>query len=94
MRRVIWDPGFRRALKRRTKNQPQLAAKVIAVLSTLAIDPFALSLKTHKLQGDLGGLWSCSVEYDFRLIFRFETLADDDEDAIVLIDAGSHDDVY
>jgi addiction module RelE/StbE family toxin len=94
MRRVIWEEGFRRALKRRTKNQPQLRAKVIETLTTLASDPFAPPLKTHKLQGGLNALWSCSVEYDFRIIFRFEELDDEPEAAVVLVDVGTHDEVY
>jgi addiction module RelE/StbE family toxin len=94
MRQVIWEEGFRRALKRRTKNQPQLRAKVIETLTNLAADPFAPPLKTHKLQGDLKNLWSCSVEYDFRIIFRFEELDEESEAAVVLIDVGTHDEVY
>jgi addiction module RelE/StbE family toxin len=93
MRQVIWEEGFRRNLKRRTKNQPQLRAKVLEILRTLASDPFTPSLKTHKLQGEFKGIWSCSVEYDFRVIFRFE-VGTEEEETIVLIDAGTHDEVY
>ena len=64
------------------------------VLSLLESDPFTPSLKTHKLQGELKGLWACSVEYDCRIVFRFEALEGESEEAIVLIDIGTHDEVY
>jgi addiction module RelE/StbE family toxin len=94
MRVLIFDKSFRRALKRRCKNRPKLQAKVLETLSLLEIDPFSPVLKAHKLQGELQGLWSCSVEYDFRIVFYFQKLKDEEEEAIVLVDVGTHDEVY
>jgi addiction module RelE/StbE family toxin len=94
MRTMLIDESFRRALKRVCKNRPHLQAKVAAVLSLREINPFTPSLKTHKLQGELKGLWACSVEYDCRIIFCFQALEGEIEEAIVLIDVGSHDEVY
>jgi mRNA-degrading endonuclease YafQ of YafQ-DinJ toxin-antitoxin module len=71
MRVLIFDESFRRALKRRCKNRPKLQAKVLTTLSLLENDPFSPALKTHKLQGELKRLWSCHVEYDFRIVFYF-----------------------
>ena len=51
-------------------------------------------LKTHKLSGWLKGLWACSVEYDCRIVFALEPDPDTGDDMIVLIDLGSHDEVY
>jgi addiction module RelE/StbE family toxin len=94
MRTLLMDESFRRSLKRRCKNRPQLRAKVLEVLSLMEIDPFSPSLKTHKLQGEMAGLWACSVEYDCRIVFRFHLLEGELQDAIVLIDVGTHDEVY
>jgi addiction module RelE/StbE family toxin len=94
MRTLLRDESFNRAIKRRCKNRPKLREKVLATLSTLELDPFDPSLKTHKLQGDLKDLWACSVEYDFRIVFKFLQLEGELEEAIVLIDAGTHDEVY
>jgi addiction module RelE/StbE family toxin len=94
MRTLVFDESFRRALRKRAKKRPDLRAKVTETLSLLEIDPFTPSLKTHKLQGELKGLWACSVEYDCRIIFRFEALDGEEEEAIVLIDIGNHDEVY
>jgi mRNA interferase YafQ len=94
MKKIIWEEGFRRALKRQIKKQPLLQAKVINILKRLAVNPFDPALKTHKLKGDLKGLWACTVEYDCRIIFRFQEMAGEEEEAVMLIDVRSHDEVY
>jgi addiction module RelE/StbE family toxin len=94
MRTIITDVSFKRAFRRRFKNRPQLQDKIMATLDLLVLDPFAPSLDTHKLQGNLKGYWSCSVEYDCRIVFRFTALDGEPEEAIVLVDVGSHDEVY
>jgi addiction module RelE/StbE family toxin len=94
VRQVIWAESFRRAFKRRAKSQRQFQTKILDTLVVLATDPFAPALKTHKLQGELRGLWACSVEYDCRIIFRFQALEGEAEEAIMLIDIGTHDEVY
>ena len=93
MRKLVWDASFRRAFKRKTQQNRLLARHIFTVLDTLTIDPFEPSLKTHKLRGALEGLWACWVEYDCRIIFAIEADVTG-EDLIVLIDIGSHDEVY
>jgi addiction module RelE/StbE family toxin len=34
-------------------------------------NPFDPRLKTHKLKGRLEGLWSFSVNFDYRILFEF-----------------------
>ena len=71
-----------------------MEAKILAVLELLSDDPFTTSLKSHKLTGQLDGLWSCSVAYDCRIIFAFRKDPITGDDLIVLVDIGSHDEVY
>jgi mRNA-degrading endonuclease YafQ of YafQ-DinJ toxin-antitoxin module len=95
MRIVISSIGFKRAFKRRCKNRPQLQVKVRKTLALLEFDPFFPSLKTHKLEGKLKDSWACSVEYDFRIVFQFYPSEDGTaEEAILLVDIGTHDEVY
>ena len=94
MRKLAWDTSFRRAFKRHTRNNPTLQNRIFQVLDRLAEDPFYPTLKTHKLSGQLEGLWACWVEYDCRIVFAFEPDPDTGEDMIVLIDLGTHDEVY
>jgi mRNA interferase YafQ len=60
----------------------------------LSNDPFTPSLKSHKLTGRLEGLWSCAVADDYRIIFAFRPDTITGEVLIVLVDIGSHDEVY
>ncbi|EHJ14237.1 hypothetical protein CWATWH0003_1101 [Crocosphaera watsonii WH 0003] len=39
-------------------------------------------------------MWSCSVSYDCRIIFIFSQDEDSEESLIILVDIGSHDEVY
>ena len=94
MRRLAWHTSFRRAFKRRTRKDAGLKERVLTVIKQLTVDPFDQRLKTHKLRGQLEGLWACWVEYDCRIVFAFEPDPDADEDMIVLIDIGTHDEVY
>ena len=94
MRKLVWDNSFRRAFKKRTRNEPALKERIFETLEQLVEDPFHPRLRTHKLKGELNGLWACWVEYDCRIIFLFEADPEGLENAIVLVDLGSHDEVY
>ncbi len=85
---LIWGSSFKRAYRRLTKRNPQLKPAIHKALRTFATDVFAPSLRTHKLSGQLQGLWGFTVGYDCRIVFRFIN-----GDAM-LVDIGSHDEVY
>ena len=94
MRTLAWDASFHRAFKRRIRRNPHLRERIFGVLELLAQDAFDPRLKAHKLRGQLKGLWACWVEYDCRIVFAFEPDPESGEDMIVLIDIGTHDEVY
>nr|WP_246862996.1 type II toxin-antitoxin system YafQ family toxin [Dolichospermum sp. UHCC 0315A] len=94
MLEVVWSSGFKRSFRKITKKTPQLKNQIVNVLRLLSDDPFTPSLKSHKLGGNLAGLWSCSVAYDCRIIFNFSEDEELLEMVILLIDIGSHDEVY
>ncbi len=94
MKTLVWNDSFRRAFKRLVRKNPGMQAKVFSALATLEQDPFSPSLKAHKLKGNLGGLWACSVEHDCRIIFEFKQDSASSEAFIFLINIGSHDEVY
>ncbi len=94
MRQLLFTSAFKRAFKKLIRRQPNLKASIEGRLRFLAIDPFAPMLQTHRLKGKLSGTWACSVEYDCRIIFSFVENEDETEDDILLIDIGSHDEVY
>jgi addiction module RelE/StbE family toxin len=94
MMKLAWGSSFRRAFKRYTRNNLARQDRVLQTLDELAHDPFHPGLKTHKLSGQLRGLWACTVEYDCRIVFAFEPDPVTGDDVIVLVDLGTHDEVY
>lgn len=94
MRNITFDPSFKRAYKSLLKKRPDLKLKIETIFYILATDAFEPSLQTHKLRGQLSGSWACTVEYDCRIVFDFVQPTKDGEEEILLIDIGSHDEVY
>ncbi len=80
------------ALRRFLKKRPQLAAAVETTLQLLSQDAFDPRLKTHKLSGNLEGVWACGAGYDLRILFDF--VEREGAEAILLLTVGTHDDVY
>jgi addiction module RelE/StbE family toxin len=72
------------------KKHPELRDKFKRVVLKLIQNPFDLSLKTHKLRGDLRDFYACSLNYEYRVIL---TIVVTDRE-IVLVDIGTHDEVY
>ena len=89
MIKISFDNSFKRAFKKRIKGNQLLEKKFKDKLLLFKNNPFDPSLKTHKLSGKLKDLWSFTIEYDVRIVFYFT----DSQDA-VLINIGSHDQVY
>lgn len=94
MRTLVLASSFKRAFKRVVKRQPELQVRIEERLALLAADPFDSQLQTHKLKGKLSGAWACSVEYDCRIVFNFVRNLESGEEEILLIDIGTHDEVY
>ena len=91
-RLVLPSNAFVRSARRFVRKHPQLAPELQLTLELLAEDSFHPQLKTHKLKGKLAGSWSCSADYDLRVVFQF--VKHKGQDAILLEGIGSHDEVY
>ncbi|MEW5799764.1 MAG: type II toxin-antitoxin system mRNA interferase toxin, RelE/StbE family [Bacteroidota bacterium] len=89
-----WSSGFKRALKKLLSDSPEAKEKLHTVLQSLQSDPHSLHLRTHKLKGELRNCWACYVEYDMRIVFQFVVNNKTKEREILLLDIGSHDEVY
>jgi mRNA interferase YafQ len=94
MRFLSWSPSFKRAFRHYTQRHPQARTDIEITIRRLVDDPFTPSLASHKLKGDLAGLWACSVAYDCRIVFEFVPFEGSDENGILLVDIGAHDEVY
>lgn len=94
MIKLVKTSYFTKSAKKLLKENPHLAVKLRETLNLLETNPYTPSLKTHKLNGKLKGLYACSVERDLRIIFDIFTVKQDNYFEILLLNIGSHDDVY
>ena len=86
---IIWDKPFLRILKKWKKKHLDLMANFQDTLTLFTENPFHPSLKTHNLSGKLKEYWAFSITYEYRLVFKFIS-----ENKVLLIDIGTHDEVY
>lgn len=91
-RALVPTTPFQRAARRLVKKDREAAEALQSTLGLLAQDAFAPRLKTHKLRGNLDGVWSCSAGYDLRVLFEF--IEHEAAEAILLLSVGTHDEVY
>ena len=88
---IVWDKKFKRIYKNWSKKHPELIDSFRNKMELFVNNPFHSSLRTHSLSGVLKGLWSLSITYEYRLIFKF---IDKQKKKILLIDIGTHNEVY
>lgn len=87
---IIFTESYTRRAKRFLKHHPSQASVYEKTLQLLELNPNHPSLRLHKLKGRLKDLYSVSVTLAYRITLSFAIV----EGAIVLIDIGSHDEVY
>ena len=65
---ILYEPHFERAYKKLT---PDLKTAFMERLPIFKRDCFDVRLKTHKLSGKLKDKWSFSLNYSYRVLFKF-----------------------
>ncbi len=73
---------YRKSLKKFPKN---LLTKLDTKIELFKQAPFHPTLKTHKLYGELKNYYSFSVNYEYRIIFKFIN-----EKEVVFMNIGTH----
>lgn len=94
MKTLVLASSFKRAFKAAVRRHPELQQQIEERLRLLAAEPFDPILRTHKLKGQLSGAWACTVQYDYRIVFNFVQNPESGVEEILLIDIGTHDEVY
>lgn len=94
MRKLVLTSRFKRSLRKFIKNDQRLRKQIEETLRQMEADLFASSLSTHRLKGEFMGLRACSCGYDCRIIFSIEKDPLTNEELVVLLNIGSHDQVY
>lgn len=92
--KIVYSASFRKSYKKFTKGNSPLQKKIDAALRILAENPRSSGLQTHKLSGNLLGFYACSCGYDCRIVFSVEENQTTREKSILLIDVGTHEEVY
>lgn len=94
MRKLALTPKFKRVYSKFVRRDRRVQKPIEETLKQMEADVFASNLGTHKLSGKLFGLWACSCGYDCRIVFAMENNKETGREVIVLLDIGTHDEVY
>ncbi|MEY6433646.1 plasmid stabilization protein [Thioalkalicoccus limnaeus] len=87
---LVTAQHFERRARRFLRKHPELRRILRDTLDDLSRDPFQPKLKLHLLSGHLGGVQSVSLTSSYRVTLLVKVT----EQEIVLLDIGSHDEVY
>jgi mRNA interferase YafQ len=94
VRKLVLTPKFKRAFRRLVRKNPGLKKPIEIALRRMEEDLNNPILKTHHLSGKLTGFFACSCGYDCRIVFTKAQKARTSDELIVLVNIGSHDEVY
>ncbi len=78
---IHYTSDFRKAYKKLPRNIQDLVDRKDAIFRK---DPFYPSLETHKLHGQLAGLWAFSITRQYRVLFDFL------KEGAIFYDVGTH----
>jgi mRNA-degrading endonuclease YafQ of YafQ-DinJ toxin-antitoxin module len=87
---LVWTDTFARTARKFLRRHPDMVGLFEDVLRQLETDPHAPRLRLHRLKGQHRDKHAVSLTYSYRIVLILRVQAD----AIVLLDVGSHDDVY
>ncbi|MFI3188548.1 plasmid stabilization protein [Crenothrix sp. D3] len=87
---LIFTDSYKKRAKRFAKKHPELAGQYRKVLYLLKENPQYPSLRLHLLKGQLQDVHSVSINMSYRITLELLII----EKEIILINIGSHDDVY
>ncbi len=90
MYRVVAPEQFLRQARKFFRRHPDLKPRFGTVVEELRQDPFQPHLGLHPLSGKLAGCHAVRLTYSYRITLTLLVAAEE----IVLLDVGSHDEVY
>jgi mRNA-degrading endonuclease YafQ of YafQ-DinJ toxin-antitoxin module len=87
---LVWTAHFTRAAKKFATRHPELKKKVALTLRDLEKDPFQPHLNYHLLGGKRTGIQAVRITDSYRITLTVMITKKE----IILLDIGSHDEVY
>ncbi len=94
MRELVLTARFERSFSKLVRKNPSLQDRIETALLRMAADLADPKLKTHHLSGSLSGCFACSCGYDCRIVFLKEKNKTNGKEVLVLLDIGTHEEVY
>jgi mRNA-degrading endonuclease YafQ of YafQ-DinJ toxin-antitoxin module len=88
--RIIYTKSYLKRATKFARRHPDLLGQYEKTLKLLELNPFHPSLRLHRLSGPLSDLHSVSINISYRITLEF--LVEDGK--IILVNVGSHDEVY
>ena len=86
----IYTKSYLKLATKFAKRHPDLLIQYEKALKLLELNPFHPSLRLHRLSGSLSDLHSISINISYRITLEF--LIEDGK--IILVNVGSHDEIY
>jgi mRNA-degrading endonuclease YafQ of YafQ-DinJ toxin-antitoxin module len=90
MIKIIYSGPYKKKEKKFIKNHPDIVGQYEKTFKLLEMNPYHPSLRLHKLTGKLSDLYSVSINITYRLSMEFII----QEDKIIPVDIGTHEEVY
>jgi mRNA-degrading endonuclease YafQ of YafQ-DinJ toxin-antitoxin module len=87
---LVWTETFERTARKFLRRHPELAGIFEDVLQQLETDPHSPKLRLHPLKGKHQDKHSVRLTYSQRIVLILSITSNE----IVLLDVGSHDEVY
>ena len=88
--KLIFPESYLQRARKFFRQHPELHRQYQKTLELLELNPHHPSLRLHKLEGRLSGLSSVSINMSYRIVIEMIIR----EHEIILINVGSHDQVY
>ena len=87
---LVWTDTFSRTARKFLRRHPELSDLFQDVLQLLETNPHAPQLRLHPLKGGHQGKHSVRINYEYRIVLILKII----DKEVILMDVGSHDDVY
>jgi mRNA-degrading endonuclease YafQ of YafQ-DinJ toxin-antitoxin module len=87
---LVWTATFVRTARKFLRRHPDLAGIFEDVIRQLEIDPHVARLRLHPLEGRHKGKHAARLTYEYRIVLVLHLTAKE----LVLLDVGTHDEVY
>ena len=90
MAKIIYTESYNKRARKFIKKHTHLLKQYEKTLRLLEVNPYHPALRLHKLKGKLSNLYSVSINISYRISLNFLI----EKDKIILIDVGTHEEVY